>query len=728
MDHDPVTGQDLPKVPFPSAYVLTAQQEADLCDRAKRRLLELEDESGRMVTENLNWYQAPQDLARARWTFFGRRHLFEMSYYNRVEWRRWLLGGIFAESNFPAPISRQIVRKMTAKANDHFFSTQPFFAVYPINYTQQTLADEVNKYAQFKIDQSKTQHTLELAIENAFIRGESVVKTTYETEESFYQQYANVLVDESGYDILDSAGDFIVSTDLWVDPGQPGAPDPTTGAPGPTEPSGQSVLKRDGQTPLPQNPIYQPKLITRKRVKFRGAKSKVVYWRDILIPLTAQSVQEADSVIHLYDMPAMQLADMYKRKGLLDATAEEDLESVRRAVELLRNISGNSGQPKTAANQARMEIGENLSYVGTQNSEPIVEIAEIYMRYDANGDGIQEEIMLIMDKKNGTPIFYDYLDNVTPDGTRPFDVVRVNPIDGRWFGQGAMEMFESSQEMIDLTVNRINISQSKAGRMDFWQPSNTLEGDSDPNLELNWGGTCTLKPGKTAEETLSVVTLPDVKYEILNSQLEFFMQLCANESGVSTNNDGQSAGLDSQKLATGIRNIEASNAEMSSLYWSHLQPDLESILERNLKLIFANLDQQEVYTFFEGDQLKTGIIESTTIKDLEIDIQLLLTKYRGQQVLQSSQMATNLIVQYYQLNPQLQLVCAQLYRQMLKALCVDDSDSIIVPQPAQPQQPGGQPPQTQGQNPLTGPAVNVTPINAQAPTTPQQTAIKQPQQ
>ncbi len=687
-------GEDLPKIPFPTSYRLTGTQEENLIEHACRRLKELEDELGRSCTSASNWYESADYSEIGRRSFLGKRQLYEMLYHNQVGWRAHLLGGIFKDSNLVVPLARRIVRQMVARANNYFFSTDPWFAVYPVGIADRDLANDIERYTRFKFDQSRQKHVLELAVELAFVRGEAVVKTTYESKEQLYQQQASVLVDERGADILDQNKDYILESDLWVAETEAEV-DPRTGLPGDPLPTGRMVLKRDGVTPKPASMFFQSKLITRKLTHFKGAESRVVYYRDFLCPLNAASVQDADCVAHLYDMPVMSLADMYQRKAMLDMSNEESMRATQRAVELIRNMAFESGQPKAAKDQHRPELGENDNTGTVERTEPTVEIAEIHLRYDANNDGIMEDIMLVIDRKNEVPIFYDYEANVTPDGLRPFDVVKINEVDGRWHGIGAMEMFESSQEIVDLLVNRWNFSQSRAARVDFWSPHNTVEGDSNKSLPLNWGGTFTPKPGKTGKVCLESVTLPDIKREALKEMVEFFLQMSLNESGVQHANDANMAGLDQAKLATGIRNIEKSGQEMFALYLSHLEPGLQGIIQRAMGLIFANLDQDEVFVFFEGDTQSLGMIRQEDVQDLELNVSLLLTRYRGEQLLQSSMQAAALVAQFYSQLPEIQMRVAPLYRDMLKALQINFADEIIVPMPPLP------PPDAPGAAPAT---------------------------
>lgn len=673
-----------PRMPFPTAYKLTREQEDELLGHAFKRLEELEDETGRSRTGRGDWWMntglEPEHgdslgtLAAER-TWMGKRRLYDLVYDNNVEHRATILGGIFAESNLVVPLARRITRQMTARAVNYYFGTDPWFAAYPVGEYDRTRADKADRYARWKMDQAKLKRALEQGVERAFVLGESVVKTTWARREQIYKTFAAVLVDPDGKDILAADGDFILESDLWINRE---VMDETTSQPM-LDPV--PVLKRDGKTPQPAGEmIFQPKLVTRRLTHYNGPEAKVVHFVDFLCPLTAPSIQEADCIAHLYDMPVMDLADQWKKdeEGL---GAAADAESTRKAIELIREMSHGSSEPQSEQNADKM--GEDTAR-DDASTAALASIVEFHLRYDADGDGIMEEIMLMVDRNSRAPIFYDYEANVTPDGTRPFDVVRVNEIPGRWYGMGSMEMFETTQRFIDLTANRLNLSQSAAGRVTFWKPENTLEGRADPNLKLNAGDTYTLIGNKTAEETLQHIYLEDNKGADLQAQMEFFMQLAMNESGVQHANDSQMAGLDSTKLATGIRNIEKSGQEMFSLYLGHLEPGISGALGKMVKLLMVNLDEMEVYHYFEEGDGGEGAgelvsIDPGEINDLELDVRMLLTRYRGEQTLESSASAVGLVTQYYSQPFEVQQRTTLLFRDMLKALQVPNSDRIIEP-------------------------------------------------
>src|SRR5690606_16699980 len=115
------------------------------------------------------------------------------------------------------------------------------------------------------------------------------------------------------------------------------------------------------------------------------------------------------------------------------------------------------------------------------------------------------------DLESRRPIYYDYVSNFTPDGRRPFHVVRVNPVDGRWHGKSQAALFYGLQFFQDLLSARWDRSGSASGRVDVVNPGIVEEGDDGENIEINGGETFHVKPGKDPKEFLTSIYLSDVK-------------------------------------------------------------------------------------------------------------------------------------------------------------------------------------------------------------------------
>lgn len=716
-------GPNEPQVSFAAALVLTRKQETKMVNWALTRKEDMEREQGRnLVTISNNWFQTSTNLNADRYTFMGKRSLWELTYNNKLWWRKFIYGqqSIFNQSNLTSATSHRITCQMIAQAIDYFFGTDPWFSTEPVGNQEDDLADCLDEFAQEKTKKSYLKNTLCRAIEGAFVRGESVVKTTYEVEEIIYESFANVLIDPDGKYILDANGDWITDKDSFTDE-MASEMDPTTGKiiPDSKQPTGNRVLKKDMTTPEPPEKNYQARKIMRRSTSFKGAKSDVLFWQDVLIPETCAHVQRggADIVIHLSDMSQIRLIDLYKRRGMTLQSPDQEVDEMKKALALLRKTKG-SGSVKTALKTARPEIGENIGYIGEPVHEPVMEIAECYMTYDANEDGIQEEIVCVIDVQSRIPLFYDYLPNVTPDGMRPFDVVRCKPISGRYYGIGSMELFEKSQKAIDLMLNRWNFSQSGSGVVRFWNPANTAEGEQNPHLVLNTGQTYTLLKDKTSEMTLSYVPLPEIKGKDLYELIQYFGQLVMSEAGVSTANDAASAGLDTTKTATGINNIQSTNSVAGNFYWNNLEPSLQDITKRNVIVEFARAETIDVLRLFDGDHHKLETLMSEDAQDIELNVSFLLSKAKNQQLIQNALSAANLSAQYYALPIPVQHRLEEVYQGIMRSLDFENVDEIIDPLdeafgPMQPQQPGdpnapaGQPgapeaPPQQGQPPAEG--------------------------
>jgi len=670
-------GPNTALVPFKTALQLTAQQEEDLVNHALLRREELIKELGIGELGAQNPAQDAEDLSWA-----AKRDRYEQVYRNRKGWRKSY--GIFKSSNLIVPVARRVVRQMVARAVDYFFATDPWFAGYPQDPDSAANAgfvDRVQRFTRYKAERAKLKRTLTNAVELAFVRGEAVVKTRHLRKEQLFRSFAMVLVDARGKFILDNRGDYIFEDDGWVPElakdeatGEPMV-DPTTGAP---QETGRLLLKKDGVTVKPTVGVFVERLITRRMTQYHGPDVDVVYFKDFLCPLTASSIQDADINIHNYDQPVMDIADLYRRRNVLQS-ADESLDDLRGVVSVLEHMVAASSEPKSERNQPRTEEGETQNTSGVNN--PNVQLAECWLRYDADGDGLLEEIMILIDVANRRAIFYDYAPNLTDDGLRPFNEIKINFLDGRWHGYGAMEMFFPSQEVIDLLVNRVNFAQSGAGRVTFWNPAATLEGQADPKLKLNDGKTYTLAPTKKPEDALGYVTLPEVKGPDLFKLMEFFTQIVQLESGVVHAGDQGFAGLESAKLATGIRNIERSGQEMFGLYIGQLDGDLGPVMDKFLACVLGNMDEREVYDYFDGEEGKKmfGSITKDEVKNVIVKAQLLLTRYKGEQQLQSNMQADALIKTFYALPLPLQQIVAGLYIQMLKALQIQRAEQYIQP-------------------------------------------------
>lgn len=707
------SNQDAPRMPFKTAYVLTRDQETALVDHAILRLEQIETQLGKR-----NPTQAPRST-NARdfqlfcdpYSFFGKRERYTARYYNHVA-DRAQKDTVYEHSNVTASLSQRITAQMIAKSNSFFYG-QPddaeWFTAEGIGIDDEETADKVKKYARHIAKECRVKERHAQAVEFAWVRGESVVKTTHQERFQVYKRTATFLVDENDEPILDAHGDYILDSDVWVSqmaPSAPETPDGTQQFPqseeaempdAPLVPTGVMVLRRDGVTIMPKNPQWKTDVIKRRLITWSGPDSRICYYKDFLCPIDAPGIQpgEADLIAHLYDKTAMEVAQMFADQYQEGDAGVADYSS---AVEVLRNMLSDSPSAKSSEGQPRIDFFEQTTE-GSPNN-PKSQIAECWLTYDADGDGQQEEIMLVIDRRTKTPIFYEYTANVTLRGLRPFEVIRPIAVDGRWYGMGAMEYFDPEQEFIDLQINRRNFRDGASGRVTFWSPWATMEGNRDPALRLNNGKTYTLREGFKAEQALSYVQLPD-NTEGIKELIELFMQLMQIKSGVVNGADQQISGLPMARTATGINEVATSGQELFTMFLLRLYPGVESALRAVIDVIFSSLDQRKVFTYFNGDAMEILSLSPDDVRDLPLHVTLSITQQRDQQVLQAGNTADQVIDAYYQRPLPLQVRTRNYTLQRLKSLRVSQPDSIIEPLDPSAMQP--QPPQDPNQPPPQGP-------------------------
>lgn len=680
-----------PQVLFPSSLELTEEQEKSLIDHIFTRKESVEGELGRTtVTKKGGWWtnMAPGTADESgAYYFLPRRELFDMTYHQEVEWRRALWGGIFQKHNITIPMTRRIVQQQISRANGYFFATDPWFAVLPQGQNDEDLAKKIDAFTRYKFKQGDVKEALEAAVQNAFIRGECVVKSTWEERADYHETFAEVLIGADGEPVIAHDGDYIYPEDKWIEAAM--GEEPLTDAMG----NPVIVLKRDQATPLSDftdggpdqlEESFEERKIRRRVRLFEGVDLSPVYYKDFLCPLTARDVQTADFCGHIYDQSVSGFVDRYMRK--LEDDPENAEEAMKRIARFIEQAKGNDGSPKSAANMQRSEEDSSVaSTLGgydegdSVRNDSMMEVGEYYVWFDANEDGISENVVVYVDNETRTPLYYGYVGADFPDSQRPLHTLRVNPVEGRWYGRSQMEVFWQLQTMLDLLVNRWNKAQSESGSVTFWNPKKTLEGQRDGNLVLNGGTTYTPDPtvSDIQKEILSVVQIYDIKSDHIIKQIEFIMQTAMNMSGIMNANDGQMAGMESTKLATGIRNIERSGQELFGPFLSHLDPGISSAVKAALKLIVENMDDVEAYEFFEGDTRAFDEIDRNDLIDLDLDVSIEMTRYRGEQELAQFHQAIEKVTAFYNLPFEVQTVTAPMFRNLLKRFEVPGGEAII---------------------------------------------------
>jgi hypothetical protein len=595
-----------------------------LTDDQRRILVEdaasmLDQYQGEMAT----WYAKRKEYERQANADFSARVSGDPSDADREKQT------IFDLSNESLNIVRNVTRFMKARCSEDIFGSRPWMSVRAVGGADENLAAQMNRHAPFKFDQAGYTGMGKEAVGTALDLGEAVIKTTHRTDKDRFERMELVLVSKaSGKPIVvglkDTAGNPQQNDDGteigdYIYPDDPTFTDAE---------SGVEVYEKAPEIPVdPSRTEFREVLVEEETTTYHGLDAEVVRFDDFIAPLNIPTLDVADCVGHVFQRTVGELRALYgtpQNKHLFD-----DLETEPEG-------------PKSAAASPRNTMGEAANTRQRVQRNPMVRVREVYLRnYDVFGEGRGRNIFMVL-AGNGSllePIYVEYLANITARGKLPFSPVAVNRVPGRWYGRGFYELYEGSQKLIDRLINAIIYrNENNADPLTFWQPGNTEEGQTDKTLRRGPGKTITLRPGKTAQDAVQIMELPDLD-ERTWELVQLIMQLIQTDSGVTSAAQGDYSALPSASTATGVSSILQSASTLHRMLTEDLKEGFESAILLGLLTIYARQDADETFTVLEGDAAEVmSLANARTLAQLELNVQLLLTRFHMREQRESAQL------------------------------------------------------------------------------------------
>ena len=599
-----------------------------------------------------------EDVQRSRRDWVEKRNTYVAQHHNDFDWRV-KEGNIFSKSNLTFNLSRRITLAVSAQLIRGFVGKDPYFAVKSVGSEDEELARQVERLARYKLGQTRLKEAIQEAIEDSLVVGEAVVKITYSDDALFYKRAGSILVDGAGIPITTTDGDIVFE-------GEPIVQDRETG---------QLVLGSDRRVVIPPDFRYEPGLKAGRKTIFRGTDVRVLHYADFICPLNATSIHDAEFCAHIYDQRLNAVARKWVYSispDAIDTPAKSAF--LKQLARRINNLKSETSLPKSEEKKPVLRLGE-IEPVNDQDAAN-VQLAEVYIREDIDDDGIFEDVYMVIDLKNKVALFYDYTANITPDGRRPFEIVRCTPARHRWYGISEYEVNASRQEFIDWAFNRLVFENSITGSVRGYDPNAAEEWETEePQAGDKLYRIRDPERFKNGIITLQVPPVSDNLWQFA----EFLMQNAQMDSGNLQPGEQQMQGMPAAKLAAGIRAIERASGTISSLRDIRVDQGVTAIISSALRCMLAHLDSQEEYSYFEGSSNITARISREDVEKLHYTIETSTDVQEAETALQKSTTAANLVVQYYQLPPIVQPRVTAFYADALRALDVSDPERALVP-------------------------------------------------
>lgn len=642
------------ETPFSRAPSLPLEELNALVRHCTQRIRSLANEMGRAIPGHCTGWM-------------GRRERWLNQYNNDWSYRQAEERGVFEHSNYSMNFAKRVCAQLVARTNREFFGSEPYFAVIPEGNNDVELAEKINRRSQWKFSKSNAKAALRESVKYSYILGERVVKVSYLQQEKKGLADALVLVDENGEAFLTPEGGYIQEDD-WV------------------EIRGRWFCVHDLAFEMPESPQYEWRKVERNLIQYKGPHISGVHFRDFLCPLNTSDIHQTDFICHLYDQSLWTVAQTYNRLDLVqpDRKAPQFLDVAKKALGVL----GFNNDPKSSLAQPQQLRGEESQFSNSQGN-PIVQVAECYLKYDVDGDGLPEDlcVILALPTDAGTSaelIYYDFCINILPNGRWPFEVVRRNPDEGRWYGVGVFEEFSHKQDFIDLHFNRINFRNMATGTIKFWK-SQDVEEEKEP---LTIGDDKIWTPKENVDPKKIFTSVPLIEpTEAADTVMQYMMQSFQLEAGVTSEGDGRAAQLPSSETATGILSNERVADELSHSQISDLEDGLSKVIHAAVLMDYFHMDPVETYEYLEGSTARIEHLSREEVENLSMNVRLLLTKRRSRQLLATNSQAIEMVEAYIrliekvrklELPPEVITSARPLFIQTLKSLDIHGAEEIFL--------------------------------------------------
>jgi hypothetical protein len=596
-------------------------------------------------------------------------------FQNNYAWRALQPDSIFTKSNKSMNTVRRIIKASAAQLADRLFGTEPFFQMVPQNdWGDAALAQNAQKFVSFKMQHAGVKAVARAGITGALVRGESVFKRGYRQSPLKWMS-VDVCAHLDGVMLLDRDGQPVLKTDATVP--HPGIPN-------------CKMLARDTSVLLPVETQWISVRRPQSRVE-SFVDLDLLWFEDFLCDTTEQDIHGADFVGHMATLPYSYLYQMLQ-------TGADPL----RAKELL-DMAKSSSALYAASNADRPNVHRG-EQVPVAESMPKLSIAEFHMDIDADGDGHDEKVIMLVDVAHRRPIFYDYLQAAMPDHRRPFDVCRVFPVEHRWHGEGMYEGHRGFHDFIEILFNRLNLDGTTSGRIDFSNPQATREGRAGIPLKYGRGEPYTLEEGFTADDALTSKSVPSVGETQMNL-FQICLQAIQLESGNITAGDGDLSGMPTTELATGIRSLEKQSAGiLKDMLVSLIGNAPEQTLSKSggMEAVMAGfaawtihyMEDEEVLLLEGPDGQQVLTLKRQDLINLQYRFKLLLSLEDDAQLVDKATKAKAVVAEYLQVRATTDAEGVKAFRnvakQILRGFGFQDVDSML-PLPAAPAQPGMNP-------------------------------------
>ena len=567
---------------------------------------------------------------------------------------------IFSHSNLSVPMTSLVVDHFMARAEDEITGTSPYFKFEAQGAGDEETAEAFDKYFNWKLeDKGHTRERLEESYLHLFIQRALILKSTYKEDISTWYDYERngLFNNERGeFEEIPGEGPIIEGEAQFIP-----EINPMTGE---TElrlandPSFQMIPGVHEFQPLPQG-------VPTQQVKYKGPRSEVIDSDRFLCPSTAESLEDADIVVELYDKDMRWANKMF---------LERDWFSFGDYYKLVNK----DANPRSPIEKNRERV-ENLDFDNDEN--PSVQVLECWMKRDVLGTGTPQEFCVFVDPEAKKILYYEFVAKLTPDNRIPYTAVSIGKERNKWCGNSLPERIRSFQEYVDKQFNSQSYRNELAANPIIGVNPQAVE-DEPEDVELHAGKIFELKDQYGIDDFINFAAVPNVDIRT-QDLIDFVFGIVQLWLGVSNMAQGDYQALAPANTATGVEATLREASKIGRPWMRRIVRGFEEHLTKLVQVAMATMDEEEVFEYMEGDVRAFGVMTPDAIRNIGINTRVILSQDQGQRAIEKANLALQTQDRYFQSPPEMRPFIRPMLKRILDAMGFERTDELL-PQEAPP--------------------------------------------
>ena len=222
------------------------------------------------------------------------------------------------------------------------------------------------------------------------------------------------------------------------------------------------VADDQGNTQIIDDVELREEEVSRTITTFDGPCVEPIQVEDVLIIGGEGDPDRADAVIQQYDLTASELLTLVDRKIFRKEAVDEVIKGGR----------SSKYQDQTSDLKAQRDLNAGLTFEDQDQELDRYKILECYLQYDADGSGINSEIVVWINPDTRQILRATYLYRIMPCGYRPFVKIDFHKRFGSTYGVGLVELLYSLGKEIDAMHNmRVDVGIISSLPFGFYRPT-----------------------------------------------------------------------------------------------------------------------------------------------------------------------------------------------------------------------------------------------------------------